>query len=60
MPTHAGAAGSITRRAVTPSPPGTARSPRLRGDFGGAPAGLGTTSSGEIFGGPREAEGAAL
>lgn len=55
MPAHAGKAGSITPRAVTPTLPGT-----TRGDSSGAPAGLETTSSGEISGGPREAEGAVL
>ena len=53
MPAHAGKAGSITPRVLTPTPPGT-----TRGDSSGAPAGLVTTSSGEIFGGPRDAEGA--
>ena len=53
MPTHAGTAGSILPRAVAPPPSGA-----TRGDLSGAPAGLETTSSGEVFHGPREAEGA--
>jgi signal peptidase I len=55
MSTHAGEAGSIPPRAVTPPPSGP-----TRGDFGGVPAGLETTSSGEVFGEPRDAEGANL
>ena len=60
MPTHAGKAGSISPQAVTPPPSGTTRAPWTCGGFGGAPAGLETTSGGEIFGGPREAEGTIL
>jgi hypothetical protein len=55
MSTHAGEAGSIPPRAVTPPPSGA-----TRGDLGGVPAGLETTSSGEVFGEPRDAEGADL
>lgn len=57
MATHAGKAESITSRVVTP-PSVTTRAPGPRGNFSGAPTGLGTASSGETFGEPRDAEGA--